>query len=254
MGRVFDRAVAVIGALLMAAGLSSSAVAAPKAGPRVLVFSHSTGYRHASIEPAVAALKAMGPREGFRITASEDPNVFNEARLRDFDVILLLSNSTNPKDTKSEYFVGERRSAFQNFVRRGGGVVAVHAASDSHYHWDWYGRMIGGYFVSHPEGTPKGEVRVVDGKHRSTAGLPARTARVDEWYYFQDHNPETHLLVSLDPASIGQKDVNPNPVSWAHEFDGGRVFYTAMGHTAESYQDPFVMRHLAGAIRWAAKR
>ena len=237
------------GAAAMSAGASASA-----ASPRVLVFSHSTGYRHASIEPGVAAIQGLGAREKMTIVPSADPNVFTPERLRDFDAIVFLSTSTDPKKPESEWFQGARRDALQGFVRRGGGIVGIHAASDSHYHWPWWGRMIGGYFVSHPPGTPEGTLKVVDRKHPTVKGVAPSMRRVDEWYYFQDHNPETKVLVTLDPTSIGEKDVNPNPISWAHEFEGGRVFYTAMGHTVETYSDRNFLNHLASGLRWVTAK
>ncbi len=234
--------------LLGLAGMAAPGVAWAK-GERVLIFTHSTGYRHASIEPGAAALKAMGEKAGYKVTESADPAVFSAGGLKDFDAIVFVSNTTKPTDPASEWFVGERRDALQAFVHRGGGIVGIHAASDSHYGWPWYGRLMGGWFVKHPKGTPEGAIRVVDPKHPSTKGL-AGVKRADEWYYFQDYNPELHLLVSLDPASIGEKDANPKPMSWSHEFEGARVFYTAMGHTAESYGDPWFMQHVAGGLKW----
>lgn len=236
-------------------GACTSTLAAPaEDAPRILLFSHSTGYRHASIEPGVEAIKALGLREGMTIVASEDPAMFSAQGLSGFDAIVFLSTSTDPKKPESEWFQGDRRDALQSFVRSGGGIVGIHAASDSHYHWPWYGKMIGGHFASHPPGTPAGTLRAVDRGHPSTAGIEATMRRADEWYYFNDYNPEAHLLITLDPASIGEKDVNPNPVSWAHEFEGGRVFYTAMGHTPESYAEPYFLSHLEGGLRWAMKR
>ncbi len=236
------------------AGFTALATIAPAAAearqPRVLLFSHSTGYRHASIEPGIAAIQGLGSREKIAIVPSADPNIFSAESLKGFDAIILLSTSTDPKKPESEWFQGARRTALQSFVRRGGGIVAIHAASDSHYHWPWYLKMIGGHFASHPEGTPQGTLRVVDRKHPATKGVDPTMRRVDEWYYFDDYNPEAHVLVTLDPASIGQKDVNPNPVSWAHHYEGGRVFYTAMGHTVESYSDRNFLTHLAGGLRW----
>ena len=240
-----------IGCLLLLAACTSSA---QTPAPRVLLFSHSTGFRHASIAPGIAALKAMGVREVMTIVASEDPDIFSAEELSGFDAIILLSTTTDSKDPASEFLAGARGAALQGFVHDGGGIVAIHAAADSHYHWPWYGRMIGGHFERHPAGTPKGKLTVIDPAHRSTAGLPASIERVDEWYYFADYNPEAHLLITLDPASIGEEDVNPNPISWAHEFEGGRVFYTAMGHTDESYADPYVLDHIAGGLRWAIGR
>lgn len=233
--------------IIGAAGLSTAAAAEI---PRVLLFSHSTGYRHASIEPAVEAIERLGEREKLEVVASEDPAVFSTGGLADFDAIVFLSTSTDSQDPASEWFTGDRRDALQAFVRGGGGIVGIHAAADSHYHWPWYGKMIGGHFVSHPEGTPEGDLRVVDRDHRATRDVDPTMRRVDEWYYFGDYNPEADLLVTLDPASIGEADVNPNPISWAHEFEGGRVFYTAMGHTTESYSDANFLDHLAGGIHW----
>lgn len=238
--------------LLGAIWMSAAAAAAP---PRVLLFSHSTGYRHASIEPAIVAIQGLGAREKMTVVASADPGVFTPEGLRSYDAIVFLSTSTDPKKPESEWFQGARRYALQAFVRAGGGVVGIHAASDSHYHWPWYGKMIGGRFAKHLPGTPQGTLKVVDLRHPATKGVAPVMRRVDEWYYFDDYNPEAKLLVTLDPASIGEKDVNPNPVSWAHEFEGGRVFYTAMGHTPETYLDHNFLAHLAGGLRWAmAKR
>lgn len=222
--------------------------------PSVIIFSHSTGYRHASIEAGVAAVRAMAESKGYTVIASEDPSVFSDAGLAGVDAIVLVSTSTKPDDPESEWFTGDRRTAFEAFVRRGGGVVGIHAASDSHYHWPWYGRLIGGRFASHPPGTPTGTVRIVDHDHPSTAGLPQTLSRTDEWYYFDDYDPESRLLAVLEPASIGEKDVNANPMSWAREFEGGRVFYTAMGHTPESYAEPAFLKHLEGGLDWALGR
>lgn len=240
--------------LALAGILTHPAVADAAGTKRILLFSHSTGYRHASIEPGVAAIKALGAREAFVIVASEDPDMFAGDKLKGFDAIILLSTSTDPKKPESEWFVGPRREALQQFVHRGGGIVGIHAASDSHYHWPWYGKMIGGHFARHPKGTPTGTIKIVDPKHPGNKGLPATERRTDEWYYFDDYNPEAHVLVTLDPQSIGEQDVNPNPVSWAHEFEGGRVFYTAMGHTAESFAEPDFLRHLANGLKWAMGR
>ena len=125
----------VAGAFALAGCATAVAADAQK---RVLVFSHSTGYRHASIEPGVEAIKALGAREGIEIVASEDPNVFSAAGLAGYDAIIFLSNSTKKDDPSSEWFQGSRRDALQGFVRGGGGIVGIHAASDSHYHWPWY--------------------------------------------------------------------------------------------------------------------
>ena len=113
---------------------------------------------------------------------------------------------------------------------------------------------MGARFAKHPAGTPTGSLTVVDRKHQTTAGMPETVNRRDEWYYFDDYDPTVRVLVTLDPASIKQKDANPNPISWVKEFEGGRVFYTAMGHTSESFSDPLVLKHIASGLKWTMRR
>ncbi|WP_033921625.1 ThuA domain-containing protein [Sphingomonas sp. 37zxx] len=231
--------------------LPTDAFAAPA---RVLVFSHTTGYRHASIEAGIAAFKRLGAQRDFTVIASEDPAIFSTQRLKDVDAIVFLSSTTNPADASSEWLVGDRRAALQAFVRGGGGIVGVHGAADSHLFWPWYGQMIGGWFERHPEGTPVGAVTVTDASHPANHNLAKAARRADEWYYFKDFDPRVDLLATVDSVSIGEKDINPNPVAWAHEFEGGRVFYTAMGHSDESYSEPWYLQHLAAGIDWALRR
>jgi type 1 glutamine amidotransferase len=232
--------------------LPAEALAQPRGGA-ILIYSGTTGYRHDSIPAGIGAITAIAERRGLSVVASEDPAIFAPDRLRQFRAIVLLSCTTDPKKPESEWLVGDRRKALQQFVREGGGIVAIHAAADSHYNWPWYGRLIGGHFARHPAGTPQGIVHVVDPSHAAVAGLARTERRKDEWYYFDDYDPTSNLLVTLDPGSIGEKDVNPNPVSWARNVDGGRVFYTAMGHTKESYSDPWFLRHLADGLAWVLR-
>jgi type 1 glutamine amidotransferase len=240
-------------AALAAACLLQPTAAANKGKGSILVYSGSTGYRHESIPAAVESLKAIGAKLGYTVDASEDPNVFTTDNLAKYKVLVLVSNSTDPKKPESEWFVDDKREALQGFLKAGKGVVALHAAADSHYHWPWYGQMIGGYFASHPKGTPPATQTVADANHPATAKLPKTITRTDEWYYYKDVNPLLHVLITVDPSTIGdgQPDVNPNPLVWYHEFGGGRVFYSGLGHAADSYNEPYMQDLLSGALQFA---
>jgi uncharacterized protein len=240
--------------LFLLLALMVAAPAAAHARGAILIYSGTTGYRHESIPAGVEAVTALAKRRSLTVVASEDPAIFSAASLNRFRAIVLLSCTTDPKNPASEWLVGERRDALQRFVHRGGGILAIHAAADSHYHWPWYGKMIGGHFARHPQGTPTGNVHVAAAGTTLVAGLPATKRRTDEWYYFDDYDPTSQLLVTLDPASIGEADVNPNPMAWAREVEGGRVFYTAMGHTRESYSDPYFLRLVGNGMDWVLKR
>ncbi len=238
---------------LAAASFIQPAAAASKSKGAILVYSGSTGYRHESIPAAVESLKSLGAKLGYSVDASEDPGVFTAGNLAKYKALVLVSNSTDPRKPESEWFVGDKRDALQGFLAAGKGVVALHAAADSHYHWPWYGQMIGGYFASHPKGTPTGTQTVVDAKHPATAKLPKTITRNEEWYYYKDVSPLLHVLVTVDPATIGegQPDVNPNPLVWYHSFGGGRVFYSGLGHSPGSYSETYMQDLLSGALRYA---
>lgn len=237
--------------LILLAGL-----APPPKSPSdaILVFSHTTGWRHDSIPAGIEALTDIARQRRITVVASEDPAVFSAEGLKQFRAIVLLSPTTDPKDPKSEWLTGDRRVALQQFVGRGGGILAIHAAADSHYHWPWYGKLIGGRFARHPAGTPTGSISIAEPTDPTMRSLGQGGPRTDEWYYFDDYDPSSKLLITLDPDSIGEPDVNPNPIAWRREVDGGRVFYTAMGHTRESYADPWFRRHLGNGLDWVLRR
>jgi type 1 glutamine amidotransferase len=237
-------------AAILSLSVASAAPAQSNRGTAILIFSHTTGFRHDSIPDGIRAISAIAQRRGMQVVASEDPRMFDDANLLRFGAIVLLSTTTDPKLPASEWLVGERRAALQDFVGRGGGILAIHAAADSHYHWPWYAHLIGGRFERHPPGTAKGRISMTDPSYRLSRGLPAVFEHTDEWYYFADFDPSSTVVATLDPASIGEKDVNPNPVTWSRKVGGGRVFYTAMGHTKESYSEPHFLKQLENGLVW----
>lgn len=231
------------------AGTLPPATAAP-APPHILVFSHTTGYRHASIEPGITALEAIAAARGYTVTASEDPGLFTPRGLAAFDAIVLLSTTTRRNEPDSEWLQETGRAALQDFVRSGRGVVGIHAAADSHYHWPWYRQMLGAAFASHPPGTPEGRIVLLEPGDVTVRALPASFLRRDEWYYFNDVASDLTIVAAVDPASIGEEPGDLLPLSWRQTFDGARIFYTGMGHTEESFEEPLVRTHIAAGLGW----
>lgn len=212
-----------------------------------LVFSKTAGYRHASIVEGVAAIQRLGSTHGFHVHATEDARVFAAENLRWFDVVVWLS-------TSGEVLDGDQRDAFESYIARGGGYAGVHAAADTELGWGWYEGLVGAYFTSHPH-QQAAILTIEDSTHLSTTDLPHRWRRFDEWYNYRT-NPRSrvHVLASLDENSYdpGANAMGDHPIAWCHDYRGGRAWYTGMGHTAESYSDPFFLAHLLGGMRSAA--
>lgn len=238
-------------ALAVAAVLFETASARqqqPASGFRVLVFTKTAGFRHASIPSAVQALRELGAQNGFTIDATEDPGAFTDANLARYAVVAFVLTTGDVLDDT-------RQAALQRYIRSGHGFVGVHSAADTEYAWPWYGRLVGAYFKSHPA-IQQATLVVADPRNFSTDGLPPRWVRSDEWYNFAS-NPRAavRVLATLDEATYAAGDGamgRDHPIAWVNEFDGGRAWYTGGGHTEASYSEPLFRAHLVGGIRYAA--
>ena len=212
----------------------------------ILAFSRTEGFRHESNESGIRALRALGEEHGFGVVATEDPNHFREDSLQKYAAVVFLNTSGDVLDA-------EQQGAMEAYVTGGGGFIGTHGAAATEYDWPFYESLVGAFFDDHPEVQP-GQVLVTDRKHPSTSGLPYRWDRTDEWYNLRS-NPraDVHVLAVVAEASYeGGTMGHDHPVAWAHTNHGGRVFYTALGHTPESFDEPLMRQHLLGGIEWAA--
>lgn len=256
----------------VACGQSSTRPTQPVRAFRVLVFTKCVTYCHASIPAGAQAIRELGDQGDFSVDVTDDPTVFDDAKLDPYAATVFLSTTVEndvdppfgpgPNPARNAFIMtADQQSAFERYIRRGRGFVGIHAASDGDYKWDFYVALVGGMFKNHATQDPATNVallRVEDPAHPATAALGAQWMRSDEWYNFKD-NPRSrvHVLLSLDESNnyLGQPRMNgDHPVAWCQEYAGGRSFYTALGHTSESFAEPLFRKHLAGGIAWAAGR
>ncbi|MYV54058.1 ThuA domain-containing protein [Streptomyces sp. SID3212] len=225
------------------APVTSAAPAAPLTS--VLVFSKTAGFRHSAIAAGIAAVRQLGTANGFSVTATEDAAAFTTANLARYQAVVWLS-------TTGDVLNAAQQTAFESYIASGGGYVGVHAAADTEYDWPWYGGLVGAYFASHPATQPA-TVKVEDRSSPSTAHLPQRWTRTDEWYNYRA-NPRSavKVLASLDETSYTGGSMGDHPITWCQNYAGGRSWYTGLGHTEESYADPAFTTMLLGGIRTAA--
>lgn len=215
--------------------------------PTVLVFSLTKGFHHASIADGIAALFKLGQQNSFKVDTTTNVLSFNAENLKKYKLIIFL----NP--TGTNVLNEAQKEAFKLFINEGGGFVGIHAATDFSYEWEWYGKLVGGFFESHPK-IQQATLNIVDVKSKLVKKLPNPWLHKDEWYNFKNFNSEVHVLIKADENSYqGGKMKNDHPVSWYHIYDGGKIFYTALGHTKECYSDPIFLKHLLAGIKWAMK-
>lgn len=216
----------------------------PAKQPRILVFAKTAGFRHSAIPKGKTAILQLGKENGFAVDTTEDASLFTSSNLKKYKAVVFLN-------TTGDVLNNEQQNDFESFIRKGGGYAGVHAASDTEYDWPWYGKLVGAYFESHPK-EQDAQLNPAGQKHISTSHLPEVWKRKDEWYNFKNINPAVTVLLTIDEQSYtGGKNGNPHPMSWYHAYDGGRAWYTALGHTEASYTETDFLKHLLGGIQYA---
>ena len=213
----------------------------------VLIFSRTEAFRHDSIDEGIAAIEDLGEAHDFTVAATEHPSDINDDNLAQYEAVVFLS-------TTGDFLNDTQQAAFERYIEAGGGFVGIHGAAADEENWDWYGGLLGARYNGNAGVTP-GTIRVENTTHRSTAGLPDPWTRTEEWYNFAT-NPRdagVNVLLTLDEDTItGGTMGDDHPLAWYHEYDGGRSFYTALGHTAEAWAEPPLLRHVLGGIEYAA--
>ena len=244
--------VGIVGVML-AAACGRSSQAPPTGGPSavtptfsILVFSKTAGFRHDSIPPGIAAVRQLGASRGFSVDATEDATAFSDDSLAKYKAVIFLSTTGDVLNSAQE-------GAFERYIRRGGGFVGVHSATDTEYDWAFYGALVGAYFSGHPD-IQNATIQIEDTGHPVSAVLPRPWMRRDEWYNFrQNPRGRVNVLATLDERTYAGGSMAPDhPIMWSHTYEGGRSFYTALGHTQESFSETAFSEHLGRAILWAA--
>ncbi len=222
-------------------------------GKRILIYTkNGEGYVHENIAASVAALEKICAGEGIETEVSDNPSVFTPENLDRYDAIVFCNSNNEGFDTQAQ------REAFQAFIRDGGGFAAIHSANATERQWPWYWALVGGKFVRHPP-HQEFDVLVTDPDHPSTRHLPRRWTVTDECYYSNQLNPDIHVLLSADLTTVEdeERETYPGeifgqqfPLCWCHHFEGGRQWYTALGHDPWFYEDALFVQHLRGGLLW----
>ncbi|MFN0012918.1 MAG: ThuA domain-containing protein [Saprospiraceae bacterium] len=212
--------------------------------PRVLIFNKSEFYVHECMPAAVEALQKICADKGWHADVTEDNYEFTEENLSRYAAVVFLNTAGDVLNPTQEI-------EFERYIQAGGGFVGVHTAIDTEHNWPWYGKLVGGRFDGLTEVQPA-TVQVADTEHAATKHLEPTWQHSDEWFNLTSLSPDLHVLLNLDESTCSGGKMGPShPVAWYHEYDGGRVFFTAMGHPVAAYAEPAFLQHLAGGLQYA---
>lgn len=209
----------------------------------VLVITETKGWVHDSIESGLKLIQNIGNKNNFNVYHSDNSSVITYKNLKEIKTIIFLN-------TTEEILTDVEQKVMESFIRSGKGFVGVHAAADTEYNWQWYGKLVGAYYRNHPE-VMNGKILTIN--HKITNHLDSEWEIEDEWYNFDYVNYDINILLHLDEDSyIGGEHPDYHPITWYHEYDGGRSFYTGLGHTKEVYKDERFIKLLEKGILYAS--
>lgn len=219
-------------------------------GIKVLVYTRNgEGYVHTSIPAGVKAFELLSEKNDFSIDISDDSEMFTDNVLRHYHAIIFL-NTNNDVFTSDD-----QRVALMRYVQAGGGLMGIHIATGTERNWKWFKQMIGATFDRHPP-AQKFTVRVIDNSHPSVSHLPDEWIVEDEPYYVKEFNPGVRVIMINDLNTINDKNEKPEvfgnlyPSAWCNTFDGGRQWYTSLGHFDQIYSDENFLKHLLEGLKW----
>ncbi|QVY64077.1 ThuA domain-containing protein [Polaribacter sp. Q13] len=223
---------------------------------RVLLFTQHDTWHYNTIPVAVEAFKEMAAENQFKFDWTQRPDDLI-TKLPEYDVVIFMNANANFLTTK-------HMDALKAFMKRGGGFVGIHGTADGENDNAWFDGLVGAKFVNHPK-LQAAIVNVENSDFPATWHLPKKWLRSDEWYNFENMNLEKlNILLNVDEASydftagydgIPLKGMGAeHPISWYQEYEGGRSFYTALGHKPESFKDRNFLNHIFGGIYWTSNK
>jgi hypothetical protein len=222
---------------------------------KVLLITTTRGWHHESVHYGVLALEQMAIKNSFSLTLFEDPNSFTDKNLEQYQAVIFLN-------TTGDIFDSAQQKVMERFIRSGKGFVGIHSASDTEYDWDWYNKLVGRMFKIHPA-VQTAKLKVLEASFPGLEGLSTGKLWTDEWYEFgAEKTNGLNYVLGVDESSYnpkvqwgekkGEGMGQLHPIAWYHNFDGGRAFYTALGHMPSDYSDPAFLNHVYAGILWAA--
>ena len=250
--------------LLFACSFFTAAIAQSAKEPKwkkvkVLVYiKNGKGYVHDNIPYAVKCIQKLGKEKGFAVDVSDTATVFTEENLKQYTALIFPSTNNDVFDTDAQ------RVVFRRYIQSGGGFVGLHSVTGTERNWKWFKMMLGGSFAWHAR-NQKFTVRVIDSDHPSMNGVPKVWERKDECYFQKELYPGINVVMAHDFTTL-----NPNemervkqfaapfselyPAAWHHNFDGGHVWVTALGHDKENYEEPEYVNHVFQGLKFVVSQ
>ena len=226
----------------------------------ILVIGQTKGFEHDSVSDAMAAIYNLGKESGLWDTMLRTDtelitkkDLGRNTKTLDYYDAIVFANTTSELDLDDS-----QKKDMMSFIKdEGKGFVGIHAAMDTNYKWPEYGEMIGGWFDQHPWSTFNAPIINESPDFPAVRHFPKAFVKYDEIYQAKEWSRDkVNVLLSLDPNKLNYDNPRVHrkdhdfAVAWAKSYGKGRVFYSTLGHTQESWSDPDIRKMYFEAIKW----
>jgi len=223
---------------------------------KILLVTSTKGWHHTSIHAGVLAIQKLGVHNFFDVDVWEDPGGFTDDFLKSYQAVVFLN-------TTGDIFDEKQQKVMERFIQSGKGFVGIHSAADTEYDWPWYNKLVGHMFHIHPA-VQTAKTKIMDAKFPGLQGFENGKLWTEEWYeYGPEKTTGLNYVLGVDESTYnpkadwgarakGEGMGSSHPISWYHNFDGGRAFYTGLGHLPTNFSEPAFLYHLYAGIFWAA--
>lgn len=233
----------------------------PKNVGSVLVFAGTGWYRHPETAAVSGWLARLSDELEMQVDVTESAK--DISNLLDRYDVLVFNNSNE----LTKLFDEKQRIKIRDWYRKGHGIVALHAALVHQTEWEWFSNLGGCDFNSDSEFLDAKVVVDPEMKEHPTVRGHGMTFQYKADWTNHDRSvselPGFKVLLRVDEATFepvrdyfktrgGKAMGGDHPIAWLHENEGGRFFYTELGHDVRSLDTKFGRQHIVEAIKWAA--
>ena len=250
-------------ALALAIVLAASAAHAQN----ILFLTKSEGFEHSPVALkdgktyAGKVIQELADAHGASFTETKNGSVINAENLKNYDLVMFYTSGdlTKPSKDGGDAMGPNGQAELLEWIKNGAGFMAFHSTTDT-FHTPAGGevtpfvKMLGAEFVSHGKQFV-GTVKVVDTAHPAMASIPQDWKTNEEWYLFKNFNKETmHVLALMDPGEERAKqevyNIASYPVIWCSQYGNGKVYFSALGHGEEMWDNDSFQQNIIDAATW----
>ncbi len=212
---------------------------------KIIIFTKTAEFRHASITAGVEVVTDISKKLGYEVVHTENSAIFNANQLSQVEAIVFLN-------TTGEILNNQQKEALVNYMVMGGNFMGIHSAANTEMNWGWYANHIGGIYDMEIGELDEYIISIVNDSLGINKKISGYSVNNEKLFPFTNLNKDIYVLIegAFCPNDEGTNNIESMPLAWIKKSENGKVFYTSLGHTSETFKSPFFRNHLTSGMKY----